>query len=248
MRCGRGWIRGCGRPERKVSIRSAYACGYSAWSVHNGLVVETGGEAEYACAYRFEDVRRQPMRSRCLPPPRSAIMKSKFLHGAMSALMVIVIGLGYTPPAAAGSHIFRLASVPANVLYSASTCQQQPPPVNGVPQWPVVYYAAHRKSTRARSVGDPLCPVEWPVVRITSVRAQNLDQRGRDLRVPRIWAADPDVCDCRGAQGGRGRLPDHERELHDSFFLRIGAGFSEHGTGKLDKLGSVSIRRFRLPA
>lgn len=79
-------------------------------------------------------------------------MKSKFLHGAISALMVIVIGLGYAPSAAAGSHIFKLASVPANVLYSASTCQQQPPPVNGVPQWPVVYYAAHRKSTRARGL------------------------------------------------------------------------------------------------
>ncbi|NOT87582.1 MAG: hypothetical protein HOP03_05315 [Lysobacter sp.] len=79
-------------------------------------------------------------------------MKSKFLRGAMAALLTIIVGLGYAPSAAAGSHIFKLAYVPSTVLYSASTCQQQPPPDNGVPQWPVVYYAAHRKSTRARGL------------------------------------------------------------------------------------------------
>ncbi len=79
-------------------------------------------------------------------------MKSKFLRGAMAALLTIIVGLGYAPSAAAGSHIFKLAYVPSTVLYSASTCQQQPPPVNGVPQWPVVYYAAHRKITRARGL------------------------------------------------------------------------------------------------
>ena len=79
-------------------------------------------------------------------------MTSKFLRGAMAALLTIIFGLGYAPKAAAGSHIFKLAYVPSTVLYSASTCQQQPPPVNGVPQWPVVYYAAHRKSTRARGL------------------------------------------------------------------------------------------------
>lgn len=79
-------------------------------------------------------------------------MKSKFLRAALAALLTIIVGLGYAPSAAAGSHVFKLAYVPSTVLYSASTCQQQPPPVNGVPQWPVVYYAAHRKSTRARGL------------------------------------------------------------------------------------------------
>ncbi|MBP6748381.1 MAG: hypothetical protein KA144_01975 [Xanthomonadaceae bacterium] len=79
-------------------------------------------------------------------------MKSNPRYVALLTLFVFVSGLAYAPPANAGSHIFVLASVPANVLYSASTCQQANPPIGGVPQWPTIYYAAHRKSTRARGL------------------------------------------------------------------------------------------------
>jgi hypothetical protein len=66
-----------------------------------------------------------------------------------TALLTLLFALVYAQPAGAAMLNIPLSANASTVLNSAGVCKVQPAPVNGVPQWPVYYYTANRKSTRA---------------------------------------------------------------------------------------------------
>jgi hypothetical protein len=78
-------------------------------------------------------------------------MKTSLLNSTMVAFLTLAIGLLHSQPATAASHVFQLSPTPSTVLTHASTCYKEDPPV-GVPSWPQLYYAAFRKSSRARGL------------------------------------------------------------------------------------------------